>query len=112
MPTVPLMLRYKPNISPFTKYYHLKSNFYIDPFYIKVKSILRNKLSQVFTFGDFIFVAPMKSNSYVLIVLMDLCDDNGIPEEFQGGINSWKYDAKNNGEFYIIGGSSDPYNQQ
>ena len=81
MPTVPLMLRYKPNISPFTKYYHLKSNFYIDPFYIKVKSILRNKLSQVFTFGDFIFVAPMKSNSYVLIVLMDLCDDNGIPEE-------------------------------
>ena len=63
MATGPLMRRYKPNIAPFTKYRQLKATFYTDPLYGKVPSLLGNKLAQVFTSGDFIFVSPMKSKA-------------------------------------------------
>ena len=43
--------------------------------------MLGNKLAKVFTSGDFVFVANMKSKEYLGICLMDLCDEHGIPEE-------------------------------
>ena len=79
MATGLLMSRYKPDIGPFTKYHHLKTNFYTDPLYVKVISLLGNKFAQVFNSGDFIFVAPMNSKSDVGIGLMDICDENIIP---------------------------------
>ena len=60
MNTGTLMLRYKPNIAPFKKYHQSKSNLYTDPLYVKVPSLLVNKLAQVLTSGGLIFVAPMK----------------------------------------------------
>ena len=117
MATGPLMRRYKLNIAPFTKYRQLKATFYIDPLYGKVPSMLGNKLAQVFTSGDFIFVAPMKSKADRGLGLMDLCDEHGIPAEL-------RYDnAKKEimpgtmmqrvmKNFYIIGRSAEPYTQQ
>ena len=63
MVTGPLMCRYNQNMSPFTKYRHIKSTFYTDTVCGKVPSLLCNKLSQVFTSGNLIFVAPMKSKA-------------------------------------------------
>jgi len=61
--TGPLMRKYKPKIAPFGKYRQLKAIFYKNPLYVKVPSLLGNKLDQVFTSGDFIFVSPMKSKA-------------------------------------------------
>ena len=117
MATGLLMSRYKPDIGPFTKYHHLKTNFYTDPLYVKVISLLGNKFAQVFTSGDLIFVAPMKSKAYGGIGHMDLCDKYGVPEEL-------RYDnAKEESihgtitkrimsNFYIIGRLSETYTQQ
>ena len=79
----PLMIRYKPNISPLTKYHHLKETLYIDPLYVKVTSLLGNKSAQVLTSGEFIFIVLMKSKAYGGIGLMDLCDEHGILVELQ-----------------------------
>ena len=79
MKTGPLMRRYKPNISAFIKYQQLKETFYTDPLYRKIPSHSESKLSHLFTFCDFILVAPMKSKSYIGIGLMDICDEDGIP---------------------------------
>ena len=49
--------------------------------YGNVPSLLENKPAQMFTSGDFTFVATMKSKSYGGIGLMDLCDKHVIPEE-------------------------------
>mmetsp|Transcript_15996 Transcript_15996/g.23839 ORF Transcript_15996/g.23839 Transcript_15996/m.23839 type:complete len:1130 (+) Transcript_15996:7540-10929(+) len=117
MATGPLMRRYKPNIAPFTKYRQLKATFYTDPLYGKVPSLLGNKLAQIFTSGDFIFVSPMKSKADGGNGLVDLCDEYGIPAEL-------RYDnAKEETlpgtkmqrvmkDFYIKGRSSEPYTQQ
>ena len=64
--------------SPSTKYHHLKANFYTDTLYIKVPSMLGNKLVQVFISGDFILVASMRSKEYGGIGLMDICGNHGI----------------------------------
>ena len=117
MVTVPLMCRYKQNISPFKKYRQLESTFYTHTLYRKVSSLLVNKLAQVFTSGEFMFVAPMKSKSDGGIGIIDLCDKHGIPAEL-------RYDnAKEESmpetmikiimrNFYIIGRSSQPYTKQ
>ena len=65
---------------PFTKYHHLKATLYTHPLCVKVTSLLGNKFAQVYNSGDFIFVAPMNSKSDVGIGLMDICDENIIPE--------------------------------
>ena len=49
--------------------------------YRKVPSLLVNKLAQVFTSRDFIFVTSMKSEAYVGIGIMGICDENGIPSQ-------------------------------
>ena len=81
MSTGPLMRRCNPNIAPFTKYRQLNATFYTDPLYGKVPSLLGNKLEEVFTFGEFIFIASMKSKADGGIGLMDICDKHGIVEE-------------------------------
>ena len=79
MATGPLIRIYKAHISPFTRHYQLKVTVYPYLLYVKVTTLLGNELSQVFTSGDFIFVAPMNSKTDGRIGVMDLCDDNGIP---------------------------------
>ena len=85
--------------------------------YGKVSPLLVNKIAQVFTSRDFIFVASIKSEADGGIGLIDLCDENDIPEEL-------RYDnAKEESmtgtmmqritrKLYIIGRSSELYNQQ
>ena len=60
METGAMMHIYKPYVYPFTKYNHLKETFYTDTLYGKVPPLLEDKLSQVFTSREFIFVAPIK----------------------------------------------------
>ena len=116
MATGPLMRRYKPNIAPFTKYRQLKATFYTDPLYGKVKSVTGNKLAQVFTSGDFIFVSPMKSKADGGHGLVDLCDEIGIPAELR--YDNAKEETlpgtlmqKVMRAFYIIGRATEPHTQ-
>ena len=83
METAPLMSIYKPNIVPFKKYHHLKATLYTYPLYVKVASLLGNKFAQVFTPGDFILVAPMKSKEDGGIGLTDICNEHGITAELR-----------------------------
>ena len=117
MATGPLMSRYKPYIVPFTKYHHLKATIYIYPLYVNVTSLLGNKFAQVFTSGELIFVAPMKSKVDGGIGLMDLCDEHVIPSELI--YNNSKEESMTRDmmqrimrNFYIIGRSSESYTQQ
>ena len=79
MATGPLIHRWNPNIYLFKKYRLLKVIFYTDPLYGTLPSLLGNKLAQVIIFRDFIFVAPMKSKADVVIGLIDLYENYGIP---------------------------------
>ena len=117
MSTGPLMLIYKPNISPFTKNHQLKANFYKNPFYVKVPSLLLNKLAQVFTSRKFMYVASMKSKVDGGIGPMDICDEHGIPEELI--YNNLEEESMPGAmtqrilrKFYMIGKSNDSYTQQ
>ena len=108
------MRRYKPNIATFIKYYHLKATFYTDTLYVKVPSLVGNKLSKLFTSGDSIFLTPMKSKADGVIGLMDICDKHNIIEELRYDIAKEEsipgtMMQKIMREFCIIGRSSDPY---
>ena len=95
----------------------MKATLYEYPLYGKVPSLLGNKLAQVFNSGDFIFVAPMNPKAYLGIGLTYICDEPGITEELiydntkeePMPVNMTKIRMRN---FYIIGSSSEPYNQQ
>ena len=85
--------------------------------YRKVPSLLVNKLAQVFTSGEFIFIEPTKSKVDGGISLMYLCDKHDITEELR--CDNIKEELipgatmlRIMSNFYIIGRSSDPYNQQ
>ena len=85
--------------------------------YGNVLSLLVNKIAQVFTSGEFTFVATMKSRADGEIGIMDICDKHGIPLEL-------RYDhAKKKptpvtimqritGNFYRVGRSIDSHTQQ
>ena len=79
METGQLMHRWNPNIYLLKKYRLLKVTFYKDPLYGTLPSLLGNKLAQVLISRDFIFVAPMKSKADVVIGLIDLYENYGIP---------------------------------
>ena len=61
----------------------MEATLYTYPLYGKFPSLLGNKLAQVFTYEEFIFVAPMKSKAHGGIVLMGLCDEHGVPAELR-----------------------------
>ena len=117
MSTGALMRKYKPNISPFTKYHQLKATLYTYNLYGKVTSMLGNKLAKVFTSGYFIFVTYTKSKADGGIGLMDIHDKHGVPEELR--YDNIKEESmpgtmiqRTMRNFYIIGRSSGLYTQQ
>ena len=61
----------------------MNETLYTDPLYEKVPSLLGNKISEVSTSGDFIFVVPENSKADVVIDPMDICDEHGVSEEFR-----------------------------
>ena len=92
----------------------MKSTLYTHTLCRKVTSRLGNKLAQVFTSGNYIFVAPKNSKADGVIVLMDLCDEHVITEELR--YDNYKDESMHGNmmkiimrNFYITGRSREPY---
>ena len=114
MAAVPLMRRYKATYFSIHKVLSDEGNFIYRSVVRKGVITVKNKLAQVFTSRDFIFVAPMKSKSDGGIGLIDICDDHVIPEELRSDNSTEEpmYGTmiqRTTRNFCIIGRSNEPY---
>ena len=76
----PLRRRYRTDHMSL-RYRRLRTTFYTDTMFSKIRSIKGNKCAQVFCSENFIRVYPMKSKSEAGQALQDFADDVGVMDE-------------------------------
>jgi hypothetical protein len=63
------------------RYRRLKSTFYTDTLFSKVKSIKGNKCAQIYCGGNYVKILPMVSKSQVGTSLQEFADDVGVMDQ-------------------------------